>query len=46
MERQQILVSEEFQKFFDKSTRVMERALADNKDILADMMEGREDEEG
>jgi len=47
VERQQILLSEDFQKFFDKSTRVMERALADNKDILADMLgEGEDDELG
>ena len=46
VERQQVLLSEEFQRFFDKSGRIMERALADNKDILADMLGEGEDDEG
>ncbi|XP_014851435.1 PREDICTED: cytoplasmic dynein 1 intermediate chain 1-like, partial [Poecilia mexicana] len=46
-ERQQILHSSEFQSFFDCSIRVMERALAEDSDILFDYS-GRdlEDKEG
>ncbi|XP_077937886.1 dynein cytoplasmic 1 intermediate chain 1a isoform X16 [Gasterosteus aculeatus] len=46
-ERQQILHSSEFQSFFDCSIRVMERALAEDRDIFFDYS-GRdpEDKEG
>ena len=35
-EKKQILMSEKFQKFFDHSSRIIERALAEEVDIFVD----------
>uniref|UniRef100_A0A1I8GC58 WD_REPEATS_REGION domain-containing protein n=1 Tax=Macrostomum lignano TaxID=282301 RepID=A0A1I8GC58_9PLAT len=44
-ERQQILLSESFVRFFDKTARVMERALAEDVDIFIDYSGGSGDTE-
>lgn len=35
-EKQMILMTEDFQKFFDQSSRIIERALSEQVDIFAD----------
>lgn len=44
-ERQQILLSDSFVRFFDKTARVMERALAEDVDIFIDYSGGSGDTE-
>lgn len=44
--RELILQSEEFSMFIERSSLVMERALAETADILFDLSSGRETEEG
>lgn len=46
-EKQQILLSEDFQRFFDRSTRIVERALYEDGDIFKDYSGvGEEEAEG
>ncbi|KAK2721255.1 cytoplasmic dynein 1 intermediate chain-like isoform X3 [Artemia franciscana] len=45
-EKQMLVLSEEFQRFFDNSTRVVERALSENVDIFTDYAGGSESEDG
>ncbi len=44
-EKQQIMASEDFQKFFDRSTRVIERALSEKIDMFTDYAGGDDEQE-
>jgi dynein intermediate chain len=41
-EKRMIVLSEEFQKFFDKSSRVIERVLAEDVDVFVDYASDKE----
>lgn len=43
-EKQMIILSEDFQKFIDRSGRIIERALCENVDIYADYSGGTGEE--
>ncbi|XP_063227692.1 cytoplasmic dynein 1 intermediate chain isoform X5 [Bacillus rossius redtenbacheri] len=45
-EKQMIILSEEFQRFFDRATRIMERALSESVDIYTDYTGVNDGEEG
>lgn len=45
-EKQMIILSEDFQKFFDRSARIMERALCESVDIYTDYTGVTDNEEG
>ncbi|XP_066993345.1 cytoplasmic dynein 1 intermediate chain isoform X7 [Anabrus simplex] len=45
-EKQMIILTEDFQRFFDRAARVMERALCESVDIYTDYTGGTDGEEG
>ena len=44
-EKERIMASEDFQRFLDRSTRVVERAMSENVDIFVDYSGGDGDDE-
>lgn len=45
-EKQMLMLTEEFHQFFDRTTRIVERVLGEDRNIFVDYSHDHEDEEG